>query len=59
MDQEDTMQLHPQLVTALVAEHEGDLARRAERRRRRGRQLPGGRRTRVHELKTSGVPAIG
>jgi hypothetical protein len=40
MDQEDAMQLHPELVTAVLAEHERGLARRAERRR----MLPGGER---------------
>jgi hypothetical protein len=32
----DTMQLHPRVVTAVIAEHEGDLARRLEQRRARG-----------------------
>ena len=37
MEQEDAMQRHPALVTALLAEHERYLAEWAERRR----MLPG------------------
>jgi hypothetical protein len=53
------MQLHPELITAVVAGHERDLARRAEQRRRRGRLLPSARRTRVHESRTSDAPMTG
>jgi hypothetical protein len=48
MDQEDAMQLHPELVTAVLAERERDLAGWAERRRMlpgRERLVRGGPRT--------------
>jgi hypothetical protein len=50
MDQEDAMQLHPELVTAVLAERERDLARRAEWRR----MLPGGERPVRSSSRTAG-----
>jgi hypothetical protein len=50
MDQEDAMQLHPELVTAVLAERERDLAGRAERQR----MLPGGERPVRSSSRTAG-----